>query len=71
VAKQREKLKDYKISDGFTDENKRTENELYQILFQLAEIRYLENDGDSTAVSSVETENTAYKQIGDLKTQFQ
>ena len=69
VAKQREKLTAYKITDGFADANKRTEAELWNIRQILENIRYLEKDGDSTLPSSESSENTAYDQITDLQNQ--
>src|SRR4051812_16951038 len=70
VAKQREQLKGYNVSNGFAGEHKRTKFELYQIQQLLENIRYLENDGDSTLPSSESTENTAYQQIADLLNQL-
>lgn len=64
--KEREKLKSYNIANGFADQNKRTENELFQIDQLLLTIRYLENSGDSNQPSSIAAENTAYDQIQKL-----
>jgi hypothetical protein len=64
VEKQRTKLKDYKIADGFADQHKRTVSELFYSIKPLLEnIRYLENNGDNTTPSSIAVENTAYDQI--------
>ncbi|MCE8163086.1 MAG: hypothetical protein I3274_02610 [Candidatus Moeniiplasma glomeromycotorum] len=66
ITKQRDQLKSYSITNGFTDANKRTERDLWQIRQFLLTLRYLENDGDTTALSSVPAENTASDQLETL-----
>ncbi|MCE8159343.1 MAG: hypothetical protein I3270_02525 [Candidatus Moeniiplasma glomeromycotorum] len=69
ITKQRAKLTPYKISDGFADQHKRTESELWQIQQILKNIRFLEK-GEETSPSSETAENTAYDQIVDLQNQL-
>ncbi|CAG8780687.1 15666_t:CDS:1, partial [Racocetra fulgida] len=55
LTKKREKLNSYNISKGFaktTEDNRRSLSDLYQIQQLLLEIRYLENEGDATAIST-------------------
>ncbi|CAG8565653.1 31439_t:CDS:2, partial [Racocetra persica] len=66
LTKKRERLTAYNISKGFaktTEDNRRSLSDLYQIQQLLYEIRYLENDGDATANSSITEENTALTEI--------
>ncbi|CAG8614538.1 15497_t:CDS:2, partial [Funneliformis mosseae] len=62
TTKKREILNSYKIDKGFkktaTEDNRRDVFELIKIEKLLLEIRYLENDGDTTKVSSGRSENT-------------
>ncbi|CFW92940.1 protein of unknown function [endosymbiont DhMRE of Dentiscutata heterogama] len=70
LTKKREALANYNISKGFaktpTEDNRREVMELVKINQLLLEIRYLENDGDATTLSSVTEENTALTAIGDI-----
>ncbi|CAG8552939.1 9596_t:CDS:2 [Cetraspora pellucida] len=63
ITKKREKLQTHNLSKGFaktsTEDNRRELFELRTIEQLLLEIRYLENDGNATANSSVADENTA------------
>jgi len=70
LTKKREKLNSYNISKGFaktaSEDNRRDIMELLDLNQLLLEIRYLENDGDATALSSVDAENTALTAIEDI-----
>jgi len=59
LTKKREELKKYNLAKGFKDDNRRTQSEIYDIKLLLADIRYLENDGNADHDSSVSQENTA------------
>src|SRR4051794_23013226 len=66
VKNQREQLKSYKISEGFTGDKKRTESELFQIEQLLLTLRYLENEGEVSLPSSSSEENTALVAIENI-----
>ncbi|CAG8447464.1 9426_t:CDS:2, partial [Racocetra fulgida] len=67
LTKKREKLNSYNIAKGFaktsTEDNRREVMELVNINQLLLEIRYLENDGDATSISTVDAGNTALTEI--------
>ncbi|CAG8832757.1 33952_t:CDS:2, partial [Racocetra persica] len=70
LTKKREQLATHNISKGFaktaSEDNRREAMELVEINQLLLEIRYLENDGDATTLSSVDAENTALTAIDDI-----
>ncbi|CAG8797330.1 20838_t:CDS:2 [Racocetra persica] len=67
LSKKREKLNSYNIAKGFakttSEDNRRDIMELLDLNQLLLEIRYLENDGDATSISTVDAENTALTEI--------
>ncbi|CAG8441170.1 9185_t:CDS:2 [Cetraspora pellucida] len=67
LTKKREKLNSYNLAKGFaktsTEDNRREVMELVNINQLLLTIRYLENDGDATSISTVDAENTALTEI--------
>ena len=69
ITKKREELNQSNIKEfenkGGQD-NRKTQSELSTLQRLLLEIRYLENDGDTTLASSVADENTALTTIEDL-----
>ncbi|CAG8669375.1 7083_t:CDS:2, partial [Cetraspora pellucida] len=70
LSKKREQLTKYNLAKGFakttTEDNRRDITELLDLNQLLLEIRYLENDGDATTLSSVDAENTALTAIEDI-----
>ncbi|KLL04829.1 MAG: hypothetical protein MRERV_11c066 [Mycoplasmataceae bacterium RV_VA103A] len=74
LSKKREALAKHNINKGFaktaSEDNRRDIMELLDISQLLLEIRYLENDGDATALSSVDAENTALTTVEDITTKL-
>ncbi|CAG8447530.1 11313_t:CDS:2, partial [Racocetra fulgida] len=74
LSKKREQLTAHNISKGFaktaSEDNRRDIVELININQLLLEIRYLENEGDATAISTVDTENTALTAVEDITTKL-
>jgi hypothetical protein len=67
LTKKREELKKHNLEKGFkkddNNDNRRDLTKLYIIKQLLLEIRYLENNGDTTQLSSQDQENNALTEI--------
>ena len=73
LTKKREELKKYEIAKGFkkvdTNDQRRGFFDLYDIQSLLLEIRYLEQEGDTTQPSSNAEENTAFTSVSEILTE--
>jgi hypothetical protein len=67
IVAKREELKKHNITKGFAktdaEDNRREYFTLFTIQNLLNEIRYLENNGNSTLPSTIQEENTAHDQL--------